>query len=125
MAMTRSSGRVRSLGVGRDAQHEVSAERKAGERDRQTGEFRRQCTHRAHHLRQAAGVEQLAVQVMSRTVIAQVEAHDFESSGEQAARECQLVGRVRAAFPPVQQHDQLAARIATGLSRGWNGRPEA
>ena len=54
---------------------------------------------------------------MRGAVIAQVEAHHFESGGEQALRQRQQVGGVRAAFPAVQQHGELAPGFAPALRR--------
>ena len=86
------------------SQHEVAAQREAREHQRHTREPLRQRAHRAHHFRQAAGMEQLAIEVMRGAVIAQVEAHDFEALLEQGLRHRQHIRGIGAAFPAVQQH---------------------
>jgi hypothetical protein len=42
---------------------------------------------RAHDLGQAAGVEQLAIQVVSFAVVTQIEAHDLEPGLEERLRQ--------------------------------------
>ena len=70
---------VARFAVRGDAQHEIAAQRKPREHHRHAGELLRERAHRAHHLGQPAGMEQLTIQVMSGAVIAQVEAHDLET----------------------------------------------
>ena len=64
--------------------------------------------HRADHLGQAAGVEQVPVEVMGLAVIAQVEAQHVEAAREQQLRRVTARRGVGAALPAVQQHHRAA-----------------
>src|ERR1700761_1444694 len=57
---------------------------------------------RADHIRQPARVEQIAIQMMSFTVIAKIEAHDLEAPLEQLLGDRKNVERVRASLPTMQ-----------------------
>ena len=102
----------------RGAQHEVAAEREADEHQSVRREVRLQAAHGADHLRQPAGVEQLAVQVVRVAVVAQVQAHHVIAVVEQPLPERQDVERVRAALPAVQQHGERAATARHGSAGG-------
>ena len=65
-------------------------------------------SHRGHDLGQARRVEQLAVQVMARAVIAQVQAEHREAAREQVSRGAQQVRGVRGAVPAVDQYREAA-----------------
>ena len=101
----------------RDAQREVAAERIAGDAQRQVGEAFRHRPHRADHLGDAAGVEQVLVQVMGIAVIAEMQPEHVEAFGQHPGAGMQQVARLGTAFPAVQQHDQ-AERLRTLLLRG-------
>ena len=59
-------------------------------------------------------MEDLAIEMMGRAMIAQIEPHDVEAVREQQAAERQHVGRLGAAFPAVQQNrDQVPSACAT------------
>ena len=66
--------------------------------------------HSGDDLRQARRVEQLAVQVMARAVIAQVQAEHREAVREQVCARRQQVRRVRGAVPAVDQDREAAFR---------------
>ncbi len=63
----------------------------------------RRC-RRSDHLRQAAGMEDLAVQVMSVAVVAQVQAHHIKAEIKELLGEREDIDGVAVALPAVQQH---------------------
>src|SRR2546421_7342515 len=70
-----------------------------------------QSAHGADHLRQTTGVEQLAIEVMRGTMIAQVEPHYLEALLEKLLGKRQDIQRVGAAFPPMHQQDGPARAV--------------
>ena len=70
-------------------------------------------------------MKQLAVQVMRRAVITQVEPHHFEVGGKQALRQRQQVARVGTAFPAVQQYREPLARLEQQFFAGGAHRERA
>ena len=103
-AITRSIGRSRASRCAATRNMKLPPSENPREHHRQAGELLRERAHGADHLGQAAGMKQLAIEVMRRAVIAQVEAHDLEACDEQGLRQRQHVRGVGAAFPAMQQH---------------------
>ena len=87
MAITRSIGRCRASACAATRSMKLPPSENPASTIGKPGKFLRQRAHRAHHFRQPAGVEQIAVQVMRGAVIAQVEAHHFESGVKQGLRQ--------------------------------------
>jgi hypothetical protein len=59
-------------------------------------------------------VKDVAIQMVRRTVIAEVEAKDIEASLEQVAAERKNIEGIRVAFPAVEQHYQRTLRLLLG-----------
>ena len=93
-----------------DPQAEIAAQRKAGQRQARVRIQRLQAADRADDLRDAAGMEQLAVERVAAAMVAQVQAHDGEATLVQHLGDRQQVQRVGTALPAVQQHREPARR---------------
>jgi hypothetical protein len=86
-----------------------------------------QFAHGAHHLGDAAGMEQLGIEVVAVAVVTQVQADDVVPRVEQALPERQQVQRAGAALPAVQQHRELGRwrTAGVGLAREQREQPHA
>jgi hypothetical protein len=95
---------ARPTGLGCDAQHEIAAEGETDELQRSAAEALLQGAHRPDHLRQPAGVKELAIEMMRLAMVAKVEPYHLEAPLEELLREREDVERLCAALPAVQHH---------------------
>jgi hypothetical protein len=102
--------------LGRNSQHEVTAQGEAHEVQRLAPEQLLQAVNRADHFGETARMKQLAIEVVGVAVITQIQAHYFEAALEELLAEGQNVEGFRATFPTVQQHrDPAGALGRTGM----------
>ena len=71
--------------------------------------------HRVHDFSNAAGVEQIFVEVMGVTMVAQIETKYMVAGAMQGTRRRQHVVGLGAAFPTVQQDHQIRRCVGMGI----------
>src|SRR6056297_4058453 len=93
------------------AQREIAAQGKSDEKDRLVSVSSTDLAYGVYHLEQSAGVEQLDVEVMGFTVVAEIQAKGIVTGTIKRGGSGQQIVRLAAALPAMEKDDQSVATM--------------